>query len=69
MAGEEMGERIIEEVPSGEVALFIATPGSANLQPRIEGAEKAIKARAPITTARRRNGRHVSEEQPAIEAC
>ena len=29
---------------SGEVGLFIATPGSANLQPRIEGAEKVLKA-------------------------
>src|SRR5665213_239637 len=30
-AGEEMGKRIVEEVGSGEVGLFIATPGSANL--------------------------------------
>jgi simple sugar transport system substrate-binding protein len=51
LAGEKMGERIVEAVPSGEVALFIATPGSANLQPRIEGAEKAIKdSGKPITT-------------------
>src|SRR6476646_870528 len=50
LAGEKMAERILEKVPSGEVALFIATPGSANLQPRIEGAEKAIKASGkPIT--------------------
>ncbi|HTU80169.1 MAG TPA: sugar ABC transporter substrate-binding protein [Solirubrobacteraceae bacterium] len=44
LAGEKMGERIVEAVPEGDVALFIDTPGSANLQPRIEGAEKAIKA-------------------------
>ena len=43
-AGEKMGERIVAAVRSGDVALFIATPGSANLQPRIEGAEAAIKA-------------------------
>jgi simple sugar transport system substrate-binding protein len=50
LAGEKMGERIIEAVPSGDVALFIDTPGSANLQPRIEGAEAAIKASGkPIT--------------------
>jgi simple sugar transport system substrate-binding protein len=50
LAGEKMGERIVEAVPSGDVALFIATPGSANLQPRIEGAEAAIKASGkPIT--------------------
>ena len=51
LAGEEMGKRIVAAVGSGEVGLFIATPGSANLQPRIEGAEKAIKdSGAPITT-------------------
>jgi simple sugar transport system substrate-binding protein len=50
LAGEKMGERIVEAVPSGDVALFIDTPGSANLQPRIEGAEKAIKdSGKPIT--------------------
>ena len=38
-------------VGSGEVGLFIATPGSANLQPRIEGAEKAIKASGKAITA------------------
>src|ERR1700682_5835928 len=43
-AGEKMGERIVADVGSGDVALFIATPGSANLQPRIEGAEAAVKA-------------------------
>jgi simple sugar transport system substrate-binding protein len=43
-AGEKMGERIVADVGSGEVALFIATPGSANLQPRIEGAQAAVKA-------------------------
>ncbi len=50
LAGELMGARIVKEVGSGDVALFIETPGSANLQPRIEGAEKAIRASgAPIT--------------------
>ena len=68
-AGEEMGKRIVEEVGSGEVALFIATPGSANLQPRIEGAEKAIKASgAGITVHAVATGAAVAQEQPAIEA-
>jgi len=44
LAGEKMGERIVSAVGSGEVALFIATPGSANLQPRIEGAQKVISS-------------------------
>jgi simple sugar transport system substrate-binding protein len=68
-AGEEMGRRIVAAVGSGEVALFIATPGSANLQPRIEGAEKAIKASGkPITAHAVATGAAVQQEQPAIEA-
>jgi simple sugar transport system substrate-binding protein len=68
-AGEQMGERIVASVGSGDVALFIATPGSANLQPRIEGAEKAIKASGkPITTHAIATGAAVAQEQPAIEA-
>ena len=68
-AGEQMGERIVAAVGSGDVALFIATPGSANLQPRIEGAEKAVKASGkPITTHSVATGAAVAQEEPAIEA-
>jgi simple sugar transport system substrate-binding protein len=69
LAGEEMGKRIVAAVGSGDVGLFIATPGSANLQPRIEGAEKAIKdSGKPITTHSVATGAAVAQEQPAIEA-
>jgi simple sugar transport system substrate-binding protein len=69
LAGEEMGKRIAEDVGSGEVALFIATPGSANLQPRIEGAEKAIKASGkPITVKAVATGAAVPGELSTIEA-
>jgi len=68
-AGEEMGERIIAAVPSGDVALFIATPGSANLQPRIEGAEKAIKGSGkPITLHTVATGAAVPGELSTIDA-
>jgi simple sugar transport system substrate-binding protein len=68
-AGEEMGKRIVSAVGSGEVGLFIATPGSANLQPRIEGAEKAIKASGSGISAHSvATGAAVTQEQPAIEA-
>jgi simple sugar transport system substrate-binding protein len=68
-AGEEMGKRIVAAVGSGEVGLFIATPGSANLQPRIEGAEKTIKAAGgAITTHTVATGAAVAQEQSAIEA-
>jgi simple sugar transport system substrate-binding protein len=43
VSGQEMGKRIVQLVPSGDVALFIATPGSLNIQPRIDGAIDSIK--------------------------
>jgi simple sugar transport system substrate-binding protein len=68
-AGEQMGERIVASVKSGEVALFIATPGSANLQPRIEGAQKAIKdSGAPITVKTVATGAAVPGELSTIDA-
>jgi simple sugar transport system substrate-binding protein len=69
LAGEKMGERVVAAVGEGEVALFIATPGSANLQPRIEGAEKAIKASGKaITIHTITTGAAVAGEQSTIEA-
>ncbi len=39
VSGQQMGLQIAKLLPSGgEIALFIATPGSANIQPRIDGA-------------------------------
>src|SRR5262245_7472225 len=43
VSGFEMGKRIVELVPRGDVAIFIATPGALNIQPRIDGALAAIK--------------------------
>ncbi len=43
VSGQQMGEHIVQLVPSGDVALFIATPGSLNIQPRIDGAQDTIK--------------------------
>ena len=68
-AGEKMGERIVAAVGSGDVALFIATPGSANLQPRIEGALAAIKASGkPITAHTVATGAAVPGELSTIDA-
>ena len=68
-AGEKMGERIVSDVGSGDVALFIATPGSANLQPRIEGAEKAVKdSGKPITLHTVATGAAVPGELSTIDA-
>ena len=43
LSGYQMGERIVSLVDSGLVALFIATPGQLNIQPRLDGAAAAIK--------------------------
>jgi simple sugar transport system substrate-binding protein len=43
LSGQEMGKHIAALVPSGDIALFIATPGSANIQPRIDGALNTLK--------------------------
>jgi len=43
LSGYQMGERIVSLVDSGTVALFIATPGQLNIQPRLDGASDAIK--------------------------
>jgi simple sugar transport system substrate-binding protein len=42
-SGYSMGERIASAVDSGLVAIFIATPGQLNIQPRMDGAIAAIK--------------------------
>src|ERR1700751_2077562 len=43
LSGRMMGEPIVKLVGSGKVAIFIATPGQLNLQPRYDGAADAIK--------------------------
>jgi simple sugar transport system substrate-binding protein len=50
VSGVEMGKRIKELVPSGDVALFIATPGQSNIQPRIDGALSVLKKVPAIKT-------------------
>ena len=42
-SGVAMGKRIQGLVPSGDVALFIATPGQSNIQPRIDGALSVLR--------------------------
>jgi len=69
LSGEEMGKKIVELVPSGPVVLFIATPGSLNIQPRIDGAQAAIKASGkPITTQAIASGAELNDELSRIDA-
>ncbi|MGA2319662.1 MAG: sugar ABC transporter substrate-binding protein [Solirubrobacteraceae bacterium] len=68
VAGEQMGEHIAGLVPSGEVALFIATPGALNIQPRINGALKILKSHPAIETHVVATGAAVPAELTVIES-
>lgn len=68
-AGKALGERIVAEVDSGDVAGFIATPGQLNIQPRLDGAKAAIKASGKdITLHEVASGPTINEEFSRVEA-
>jgi simple sugar transport system substrate-binding protein len=67
-SGVEMGKRIATLVKKGDpIVLFIATPGQSNIQPRIDGAQSALKGKGlkidVITT-----GADVPGELPKVDA-
>jgi simple sugar transport system substrate-binding protein len=42
-SGQQLGERIKSMIPTpGEIAIFIETPGTANIQPRFDGANSIL---------------------------
>jgi simple sugar transport system substrate-binding protein len=68
-SGFAMGQRIVELVGEGPVALFIATPGQLNIQPRIDGAIDAIaESGASIEVEDIATGAELEEELNNIEA-
>jgi len=68
-SGVEMGKRIVSLVPQGDVVGFIATPGSLNIQPRIDGAKQAIKdSGKPINFTEIATGAKLEDELNVIEA-
>jgi len=70
LSGYNMGQRIVDLVGSGDVALFIATPGQLNNQPRIDGAIAAIKkfGKGKIKTTTTATGPLLPDELAKIEA-
>lgn len=69
LSGQEMGKRIVSLVKSGNIAIFIATPGSLNIQPRYDGAVSAIKSSgAPITVKEIATGADPNPEQARIDS-
>jgi simple sugar transport system substrate-binding protein len=67
-SGQEMGKRIVDLVGQGDVTLFIATPGSTNLQPRIDGALSVLKANKAINTSTVATGAAVPAELSTIDS-
>ena len=67
-SGQEMGKRIAELVGEGDVAIFIATPGSTNLQPRIDGALSVLKGNSKIKTSTVATGAALPAELSTIDS-
>ncbi len=42
VSGQQMGARILANTKPGHVVIFIATPGTANIQPRFDGASSVL---------------------------
>jgi simple sugar transport system substrate-binding protein len=68
VSGQEMGKRIASLVGSGDVALFIATPGTANIQPRIDGAQAALKSTPSIKPHVIATGAALTQEESTVDA-
>ncbi|MGH7120793.1 MAG: sugar ABC transporter substrate-binding protein [Acetobacteraceae bacterium] len=69
LAGYHEGEWICRLVDGGLVALFIATPGQLNIQPRLDGARAAIKKINPkIETVEIATGPTSGEEISSMRA-
>jgi simple sugar transport system substrate-binding protein len=67
-SGLEFGARIAQLVGHGDVAIFIATPGQLNIQPRVDGALDAIHdSGKPIRVHVVATGAAVAEERTRIE--
>ncbi len=68
-SGYQMGQRIAGMIDSGLVGLFIATPGQLNIQPRLDGAQDAIKKSGKkIETQVIATGATVNEELSRIKS-
>lgn len=68
-SGVQVGQRIVSLVGSGDVVGFIATPGSLNIQPRIDGIKQAIEqSGAAINFVEVATGAKQEDELAAVEA-
>lgn len=68
LAGQEMGKRIKKLIPhGGKIMVFIATPGSANIQPRLNGIKQALKG-SNIHVSSEASGAAEPQELSVIQA-
>lgn len=68
-SGLEMGKRIVDLVGTGDVVGFIATSGSLNIQPRIDGVRQAItQSGKNINFVEVETGASVNEELTSVES-
>jgi simple sugar transport system substrate-binding protein len=68
-SGFQLGQRIASVMTGGDAVGFIATPGSLNIQPRIDGAKDAIKASGkPINFTAVASGAELPKELSTIDA-
>ena len=67
-SGVQVGKRIASLVPSGEIVGFIATPGSLNIQPRIDGIKSVLSTIPSISFTEVATGAAVNDELSRIEA-
>jgi simple sugar transport system substrate-binding protein len=66
-SGQMLGQKIRQLVPKGSrVGLFIATPGTLNIQPRIDGIQNVLGSDYTVDVVA--TGPLVSQEQSAIES-
>ncbi len=67
LAGQQMGTKIKSLTKPGKVVIFIATPGTANIQPRLDGAKAELES-AGYTVVTEATGAATASEGPAEKA-
>jgi simple sugar transport system substrate-binding protein len=68
ISGQQMGTKIASLIPGGgDIAIFIATPGTGNIQPRYDGAASVLKSKG-FTLSEVATGATTAVEEPAEKA-
>jgi simple sugar transport system substrate-binding protein len=68
LSGQQMGQEIMKLIPTpGDIVIFIATPGTGNIQPRYDGAASVLTPKG-YTLHEVATGASTSQELPAEKA-